>query len=132
MIHSLLAICVGASAGAVLRWLLGLALNPVFPTLPLGTLTANWLGGYIIGLALSIFALFPSLGAEWRLLVVTGFLGALTTFSTFSAEVATLIQQGRLFWAGGAVALHVCGSLAMTFLGMGTFALIRCLLGSWR
>ena len=63
---------------------------------------------------------------------MTGFLGALTTFSTFSAEVATLIQQGRLFWAGGAVALHVCGSLAMTFLGMGTFALIRCLLGSWR
>ena len=77
MIHSLLAICTGASAGAILRWLLGLALNPVFPTLPLGTLAANWLGGYIIGLALSIFAFFPSLGAEWRLLVVTGFLGAL-------------------------------------------------------
>ena len=132
MISSLLAICAGASAGAVLRWLLGLALNPFFPTVPLGTLAANWLGGYIIGLALSLFAFFPFLGAEWRLLVVTGFLGALTTFSTFSAEVATLIQQGRLLWAGGAVALHVCGSLLMTFLGMGTFALIRYFWGVWR
>ncbi|MCD7983888.1 MAG: fluoride efflux transporter CrcB [Desulfovibrio sp.] len=132
MISSLLAICAGASAGAVLRWLLGLALNPLFPTVPLGTLAANWLGGYIIGLAISLFAFFPFLGAEWRLLVVTGFLGALTTFSTFSAEVATLIQEGRLLWAGGAVALHVCGSLFMTFLGMGTFALIRYFWGVWR
>ncbi len=132
MISSLLAICAGASAGAVLRWLLGLALNPLFPTVPLGTLAANWLGGYNIGLALSQFDFFPFLGAEWRLLVVTGFLGALTTFSTFSAEVATLIQQGRLLWAGGAVALHVCGSLLMTFLGMGTFALIRYFWGVWR
>lgn len=64
--------------------------------------------------------------------MVTGFLGALTTFSTFSAEVATLIQQGRLLWAGGAVALHVCGSLLMTFLGMGSFALIRYFWGVWR
>ncbi len=95
MLSSLLALCAGASAGAVLRWLLGLALNSFFPIVPLGTLAANWLGGYIIGLALSLFAFFPALGAEWRLPVVTGFLGALTTFSTFSAEVAALIQQGR-------------------------------------
>lgn len=125
MLQSLLAICAGASAGAVLRWSLGLALNPLFPTLPLGTLAANLLGGYCIGLAVGVFAFIPSIGAEWRLLIITGFLGALTTFSTFSAEVAGLIQQGRLFWAGSAVALHVCGSLLMTFLGIGTFALVR-------
>ena len=131
MRSSLLAVCAGASAGAALRWLLGLILNPLFPLLPLGTLAVNWLGGYLIGLALSLFACFPALGAEWRLAVVTGFLGALTTFSAFSAEVAALIQQGRLLWAGGAVALHVCGSLAMTFLGMGTFSLLRHCWNAW-
>lgn len=125
MLQSLLAICAGASAGAVLRWLLGLALNPLFPALPLGTLAANWLGGYCIGLAVGVFAFIPSLGAEWRLLIITGFLGALTTFSAFSAEVVSLIQQGRLFWAAGAVALHVCGSLLLTFLGIATCALVR-------
>lgn len=109
----------------MLRWLLGLALNPLFPTLPLGTLAANLLGGYCIGLAVSVFAAIPSIGAEWRLLIITGFLGALTTFSTFSAEVVSLLQHGRVFWAGSTVVLHVCGSLAMTFLGMGTFALVR-------
>ncbi len=80
---------------------------------------------YCIGLAVGIFALLPSIGAEWRLLIITGFLGALTTFSTFSAEVVSLIQQGRLFWAANAVVLHVCGSLLLTFLGIGTCALLR-------
>lgn len=125
MLRSVIAICAGASAGALLRLLLGLALNPLFPTLPLGTLAANLLGGYCVGLAVGVFAVIPSIGAEWRLLIITGFLGALTTFSTFSAEVVGLLQQGRLLWAGSAIVLHVCGSLLMTFLGIGTFALAR-------
>lgn len=125
MFASVIAICAGACAGALLRWLLGLALNPLFPVLPLGTLAVNLLGGYCIGLAVGIFALIPSLGVGWRLLIITGFLGALTTFSTFSAEVVGLIQQGRLFWAGSTIALHVCGSLLLTFLGLGTCALVR-------
>lgn len=111
MLHPIIPISIGASAGATLRWLLGLTLNAVFPTIPLGTLVANLLGGYLIGLAISIFSAYPMIGAEWRLLIITGFLGALTTFSTFSAEVTTLLQQGRWLWAAGAIALHVCGSL---------------------
>ncbi len=125
MVTSILAISAGASLGSLLRWVLGTALNAVYPPIPLGTLTANLLGGYIIGLALSIFAFLPSLAPEWRLFIVTGFLGALTTFSTFSAEVGALLQEQRLLLAGASIALHVCGSLAALFLGMGTFALIR-------
>ncbi|MDR3074287.1 MAG: fluoride efflux transporter CrcB [Deltaproteobacteria bacterium] len=104
--------------GAILRWVLGLLLNQVFPLLPLGTLTANLFGGYCIGLALGVFAANPEIAPEWRLLVITGFLGALTTFSSFSAEVVILLQQQRIFLAMGAIALHVCGSLLMTFLGL--------------
>jgi len=125
MLNSLLAISAGASAGAVLRWLLGRSLNALFPTIPLGTLTANLLGGYLIGVAIAVFAALPSLAPEWRLAVITGFLGGLTTFSTFSAEVTTLLQQGRLLWAGAAVSVHVAGSLAMTLLGLATVALIK-------
>lgn len=125
MINSILAISLGASAGAVLRWLLGRALNALFPLIPIGTLAANLLGGYLIGVALAIFAALPQLAPEWRLLVITGFLGGLTTFSTFSAEVTTLLQQGRLQWAGAAIAVHVVGSLSMTILGMATVALLR-------
>lgn len=120
MIQSILAISVGASLGAVLRWFLGLALNAAFPLIPLGTLTANLVGGYLIGLALAIFATHPTISPELRLLIITGFLGGLTTFSTFSAEVTTLLQQGKLLWAGGAIALHVIGSLLMTLLGLAT------------
>ena len=123
MLKSIVIICVGASAGAVLRWLLALALNAVFPLMPLGTLAANLLGGFLVGVALCVFTTFPDLPMEWRLLFVTGFLGALTTFSTFSAEVSFLITQERLALAAGTVALHVCGSLLMTFLGMGAFQL---------
>ncbi len=122
MIASLLAICVGASAGAVLRWVLALALNTTFPLLPLGTLVANLGGGYLMGVALAVLGSHPAWAPEWRLLVVTGFLGGLTTFSTFSAEVTTLIQQGRLLWAGLAISAHVVGSLVMTLLGLATVA----------
>lgn len=127
MVRSLIAISAGASLGAILRWGLGLALNAVFPAIPLGTLAANLLGGYCIGVALGAFGAFPDLGPEWRLLVITGFLGALTTFSTYSAEVATLLQQERFLLAMAAIAAHNAGALGMTFLGMGTFALARSL-----
>jgi len=125
MLHSILSIGIGASAGAVLRWLLGLSLNSLFPTLPPGTLAANLLGGYLIGLAIAFFAGHPGLAPEWRLMIITGFLGGLTTFSTFSAEVTVLIQEGRLIWAGLAASIHVIGSLAMTTLGFATVALLQ-------
>lgn len=118
MLASILAISAGASAGAVLRWLLGMSLNAMFPAIPPGTLAANLIGGYLIGVAMAVFADHPGLAPEWRLLVVTGFLGGLTTFSTFSAEVTTLIQQGRLLWATAAVGSHLVGSLALTLLGL--------------
>ncbi|MDP3481603.1 MAG: fluoride efflux transporter CrcB [Desulfoprunum sp.] len=125
MLHSILAISIGASIGAVLRWLLGLSLNSLFPTIPLGTLTANLIGGYLIGLAVALFAGHPALAPEWRLLIITGFLGGLTTFSTFSAEVTVLIQQGRFLWAGAAISAHVVGSLAMTMLGIASVVLFK-------
>lgn len=125
MLHPIIAISVGASAGAVLRWLLGLALNAVFPTIPLGTLAANLIGGYLIGLAMAVFASLPGLAPEWRLLIITGFLGGLTTFSTFSAEVTVLLQQGRYLWAGAAISVHVAGSLLMTMLGLATVVLVQ-------
>ena len=124
MFNSILALSAGASAGAISRWLLGLALNSLFPPIPLGTLAANLIGGYCIGLGMSFFAFFPSIAPEWRLFVSTGFLGALTTFSTFSAEVVALLQQGRFAMAASAAALHLCGSLIMTFLGITSFALL--------
>lgn len=125
MIRSVIAISLGASLGAVLRWLLGSALNALFPAIPPGTLLANLLGGYLIGLALAFFSANAGLAPEWRLFIITGFLGGLTTFSTFSAEVSTLIQQGRLTWAGLAISAHVLGSLLMTLLGLFTMHVLR-------
>jgi len=125
MLSSILAISVGAALGAILRWLLAVGLNGLFPHLPPGTLLANLIGGYLIGVALAVFAEQPAIPPEWRLFVITGFLGGLTTFSTFSAEVTTLIQQQRLLWAAAAIGSHVLGSLAMTLLGLASVALIR-------
>jgi CrcB protein len=125
MIKTLTYISIGASCGAILRWALSLMLNAVFPLIPPGTLAANLLGGYLTGLAVSVFNTFPNIGPEFRLLVITGFLGGLTTFSTFSAEVGALLQGQRIMAAMAAVALHVCGSLIMLFLGIGTFALLK-------
>lgn len=122
---SILAICVGASFGAVLRWLLASWLNSLLPSLPPGTLVANLLGGYLIGIAVAFFASHPSLSPQWRLLVVTGFLGGLTTFSTFSAEVVTNLLGARLNWAFATIAAHLVGSVAMTLLGIGTVQLFR-------
>ncbi len=122
MLH-VLAICLGASAGALLRWRLGLWLSPG-GLLPWGTLAANLVGGYLIGLCVAIFQILPHLDPVWRLALVTGFLGALTTFSSFSAEVIALLQQQRYLLASGAVALHLLGSLLMTVLGLQTVALL--------
>jgi fluoride exporter len=120
-----IAIGFGAAIGAWLRWGLGLWLNPVFPSLPYGTLAANLLGGYLVGVAIAYFVQHPGLSPEWRLLVMTGFLGGLTTFSTFSAEVFTLISRNQLGWALTAAAAHLFGSLAMTALGVWTYKLLR-------
>jgi fluoride exporter len=120
-----LAISMGAALGALLRWQLGIRLNSLFPAIPPGTLTANLIGGYIIGLAVAYFAQAPEIAPEWRLLIITGFCGGLTTFSTFSAEVVTLLQSGRLVWAMGAIAMHVTGSLVMTLAGLGTWQLFK-------
>lgn len=125
MAYSILAICAGASCGALFRWFLGLQLNALFPTIPPGTLIANLLGGFLVGVALNFFSTQASLAPEWRLLVITGFLGGFTTFSAFSTEVVALLQQGRLMWATGAVAIHVLGSLFMTILGMVTYEWVR-------
>ena len=122
---AILAISLGAALGALLRWGLGLGLNQILPDLPLGTLTANLVGGYLIGLALALFTQAPQLSPEWRLFVITGFLGGLTTFSTFSAEVVHALQQGRLAWAAATISLHVVGSLGLTLLGLATPALLR-------
>lgn len=124
MLKSLIVIAVGASLGAWLRWLLGMKLNALFPTIPPGTVVANMVGGYIIGLAIAFLAASPSLIPEWRLLIITGFCGGLTTFSTFSAETVALIQEGRLLWALGSISLHVVGSLAMTAAGFVSYQLI--------
>jgi CrcB protein len=120
----LLAVGGGAAAGAWLRWWLGSLLNPLFPTLPLGTLAANLIGGYVIGLALAIFAHFETLAPELRLLLVTGFLGGLTTFSTFSAEATTLFGREQYGWAFTLIAIHVVGSIALTFAGIASMRLV--------
>ncbi len=125
MLTAALAVALGAALGALLRWALGSGLNHLFPALPPGTLAANLVGGYLVGVAMAFFAQAPQLPPEWRLFVVTGFLGGLTTFSTFSAEVVHALQQGRTAWALATVGGHVLGSLGMTLVGLATVALVR-------
>jgi CrcB protein len=115
---SVLAVGGGAALGAWLRWGLGIALNPVFPTLPLGTLTANLLGGFLMGLALELVTRHATMSPELRLLATTGFLGGLTTFSTFSAEIATLLSRKEWLWGAIGVVAHVAGSVALTLAGL--------------
>jgi CrcB protein len=117
---SLLAISIGAAIGAVLRWLLALRFNPLWPALPLGTLAANLVGGYAIGLVLGWLGQHPELPPQLRLFLVTGLLGGLTTFSTFSAEVVDHLQAGRIAPALLVAVTHVVGSLALTALGLAT------------
>jgi CrcB protein len=124
MLLPVLAISFGAALGALARWGLSLWLNPVFPTLPYGTLAANLIGGYLIGMAMAFFAQNAALPSEWRLFAVTGFLGGLTTFSTFSAEVVTLMSNGQFGWAVTAAGVHLFGSFLMTAAGMYTVHLL--------
>jgi CrcB protein len=120
-----IAVGVGAALGAWLRWGLGLLLNPVMPTLPLGTLAANLVGGYLMGIAMGVISHYASLPAEARLLITTGFLGGLTTFSTFSAEAVTLLSRQQYGWAVAHISSHLLGSLAMTVLGMITINMFK-------
>jgi CrcB protein len=108
----------GAGFGALLRWWLGGLLNPVFPTIPLGTLAANLIGGLLVGVASAFFTHNAGVSPEWRLLIITGFLGGLTTFSTFSIEVVTLIGRQEYGWALGAASVHLVGSLMLTGIGI--------------
>jgi fluoride exporter len=116
---NIIAICIGASAGALARWQLGLWLNPG-AVLPWGTLVANLVGGYLIGVCVGVFNALPQIDPVWRLALVTGFLGALTTFSSFSAEVVAMLQQSRYALALGTAALHLVGSLLLTVVGIKT------------
>ncbi|MEY4598159.1 MAG: hypothetical protein RLZZ445_956 [Pseudomonadota bacterium] len=112
------AVGIGAVLGAWSRWGLSLALNQWVPSLPLGTLTVNLVGGFLIGAALEFFVQHATLAQEWRLFFVTGFLGSLTTFSAFSMEAVTLLQGARYGWAMTLIGTHLIGSLALTLLGI--------------
>lgn len=120
MYLSILAVGIGGALGSLLRWVLGVRMNALFPDLPLGTLASNVIAGYVIGVAVAFFARMPSLSPEWRLFVITGLMGGLSTFSTFSAEVVSHLQNGRFGWAAGEIAIHVSASIVMTVLGIAT------------
>lgn len=121
---SALAICLGASIGAIARWQLSEAFNKA-AQIPLGTLAANWIGAYLIGIALAFFGESPRVSEAWRLFLVTGLLGGLTTFSAFSAEVVQFIQQGKWNLVGMEILLHVGGSIVLTLLGVATYFALR-------
>ncbi len=125
MWFSALAISMGAALGALMRWQLGAKLNSMFPAIPPGTLSANIVGGYIVGVAVAYFSQASDIAPEWRLFIVTGFCGGLTTFSTFSAEVVSLIQEGRLTVAMVAIGVHVMGSLLATLAGLASWQLLK-------
>lgn len=114
---SLLAVIVGGSAGCIIRWLLAVRLNAIFPNLPPGTLIVNLAGGFIIGAAMACFLRHPHLDPAWKLLITTGLCGGMTTFSTFSAEVFSLLQAGNYTWALASMLIHVAGSVMMTTAG---------------
>ncbi len=122
---SILAIFFGAGFGALLRAGFNLLTVGFASVIPMGTLLSNLVGGYLIGIAVAYFGNNPSLSPEWRLLVITGFLGGLTTFSSFSAEVVAFMQRGEITWALGTALVHLIGSLALTFLGILTYQALK-------
>jgi CrcB protein len=117
-LSGLVAVGVGAVLGAWLRWWLGATMNALLPSLPLGTLAANLIGGYLVGVAIAVFSLHPALDTQLKLFVITGFLGALTTFSTFSGEAVALLHREQYGWALAHMGSHLAGSLLLTVLGM--------------
>lgn len=125
MLPSVIAIGIGAALGALLRWVLALGANSLWATIPLGTLLANLSGAYLVGFAIAFFEANSNFSPEWRLFVITGFLGGLTTFSTFSAEMVAILQAGSYLRAFGGMALHLLGSLALTILGMATYQWLK-------
>jgi CrcB protein len=122
---SLLAIFCGAGLGALMRAGFNVLTIGIASTFPLGTFISNMVGGYFVGIAVAFFSSNPNLSPEWRLFVITGFLGGLTTFSSFSVEVVAFIERGEFAWALGTALLHVLGSLALTLLGIWTFHSFR-------
>ncbi|WP_145554498.1 fluoride efflux transporter CrcB [Yersinia canariae] len=116
MFNTLLAVFIGGGVGSVARWLVSMKLNSFSPNIPVGTLIVNLVGAFIIGLTLALFTRITHIDPVWKLLITTGFCGGLTTFSTFSVEVVYLLQDGKLAWAAGTIALNLAGSLAMTLL----------------
>lgn len=120
-----LAVGIGAAFGAWLRWIMGVGLNAIMNNLPLGTLLANLGGGYLIGMAVAFFSSHPELSPEWKLLLITGFLGGLTTFSTFSAEAMGLMQRGDMLWAFLHSAMHLFGSILCCFAGFATYRVLQ-------
>ena len=124
-IYGFVAVGVGAALGAWLRWGFGEWLNPRFPTLPMGTLAANLLGGYLVGVAVAYFGEHAGLPSEARLFIITGFLGGLTTFSTFSAESVGLLSRGQYGWAVAHISAHLAGSIVMTILGLLTIKWLK-------
>src|ERR1700690_1658837 len=125
MWRSFIAVSVGGVLGCLLRWALALLMNSYFPTIPPGTLAANLVGCYVIGVAIAFFTAYPGFAPEWRLFLTTGFCGGLTTFSTFSAEIVVLLQSGRSLWGLSAVPLHLIGSLVMTLAGIATVTWLK-------
>jgi fluoride exporter len=131
MAASVVVVGIGGVTGTWLRWWLGMRLNPIFPTLPCGTLAANLIGGYVIGLAVGAINLDLGLSPQARLFLMTGFCGGLTTFSTFSAETFMLLSRGQIAWGLGEIAIHVTGSLLATTLGVLTVGLVRLVWGAF-
>ncbi len=121
---SWLAVGIGAAIGAWLRWGLGLWLNMIHPQLPLGTLFANLGGGYLVGIAVAFFSSHSGVPPEWRLFAITGVLGGLTTFSTFSAEAVLLLQRGDYWWALAHTLLHLLGSILFCIAGFATYRVL--------
>ena len=124
MLKSIIAIAVGSASGGILRWLLSTRFNFLY-AIPFGTLVSNLIAGYIIGFAMNYFSNLPNIAPEWRLLIITGFCGGLSTFSTFSAEVVTFFQKGDISLAMGTIFVHLFGSLLMTFLGILTYQYLK-------